>query len=135
MAKSKYFKLGAKASSFTYPSGNLTILPGQKVEISQDLQRHPFVADAIRGGHIKEVTSSDEKALVDTTSKEETTFNISRAGKAEIAAEINKLDPEEYDDIDDLMKYNKSELINIYNSLTEEDEEEEDEEDEDEDDK
>lgn len=130
MAKPTHYKLGSKATIFVYAALELKILPGQKVEITKEARKHTYVAQAIASGHIVPADEGDDKALKevkkDDLTEKTKEFNVTKATKAELIDKLLTLDGIEEDE-DELNKRNKTELINIYNDLTEEDEDDEDE--------
>lgn len=128
--KSKKYKLGPHATLFVYAPLGIKILEGQSVEIGAEALKHTYVRDAIASGHITPAESGD-KSLKDVKDTGNSEFNIKKASKAELVAEILTLEDNELDE-DELNAKNKPELINIYENLTEVEEDEDEEEEEDE---
>lgn len=128
--KSKAYKLGPHATLFVYAPLDIKILEGQSVKIGPEALKHTYVRDAIASQHIVPA-DADDKSLKEVNEVEENTFNLAKATKAELVAEILEHEDNDLDE-DELKAKNKAELVNIYENLTEVEEDEDEEEEEDE---
>lgn len=130
MAKKKYFKLGPAASNFYDVNSGVSIVPGQVVEVTAEQENYVPVDSAIKHRHIVEATEEEFLAQnqsaeeveedEDNTEDEETEFDVNKATKAEIIAEILEYEGHEYTEAN-LKGLNKDELIEVYKEITEED--------------
>jgi len=104
MAKSKYVKLGEKASMFYDPTTKLKVVPGQVVELSNDNLRSKRIIRAIKAGHLDHADSDDLEELTVITLK-----SLEAPTKAKAKDDDDDGD-EEVTKIS-LMRFKKDELI------------------------
>jgi len=63
MAKSKFVKLGEKASMFFDPTSALKVVPGQAIELSNGNKKSKRIIRAIKSGHLDYADSDDREEL------------------------------------------------------------------------
>lgn len=132
MAKEKdYYKLGPEASNFYDSGSGLSVSNNEVVEVTEEQRNYVAVDSAIRGRHLVEAKESEflayQKSLgkeaeevEDTEEDDDEDFDISTAKKDAIISKILEL-TDDYTEAE-LKKQNKDELIEIYESIEEEDE-------------
>lgn len=123
MAKSKFVKLGEKASVFFDPTSKLKITPNQAVELSNESRMSKRVIAALKSGHIEYAYQGDE----DDQLQQITQDSLSKGKKDQKVARKSKTDdkPKDSDPVNDdegeddewdeksLMRLKKQELINM----------------------